>query len=174
VLVIDIRNYPSESLVFQLGGRLVSEPTPFVRSTRASSANPGAFAWTESLVLTPRNPHHQGAVVILVDETTQSRAEYTAMALRASPNAIVAGSTTAGADGDVSEIHLPGGLSTHISGVGVFYPDGTATQRVGIVPDLEIRPTIAGIRAGRDEVLEAAVSHVLRREFLLVSAGRDR
>jgi len=52
-----------------------------------------------------------------------------------------------------------------ISGIGVFYPDGRPTQGVGIVPDLEVRPTIAGIRAGRDEVLEAAVRRVLGREI---------
>jgi len=35
------------------------------------------------------------------------------------------------------------------------------------VPDLEIRPTIEGIRAGLDEVLERAVSAALGREFRL-------
>ena len=39
----------------------------------------------------------------------------------------------------------------------MFYPDYTETQRIGIVPDVEIHPTIAGIREGRDELLEAAV-----------------
>jgi C-terminal processing protease CtpA/Prc len=50
-----------------------------------------------------------------------------------------------------------------ISGIGVFYPDGRPTQRVGIVPDVEVHPTIAGLRAGRDEVLETAVQRVLKR-----------
>jgi C-terminal processing protease CtpA/Prc len=54
-----------------------------------------------------------------------------------------------------------------ISGIGVFYPDGTPTQRIGIIPDLEVRPTIEGIRDGRDEVLESGVSHALGREFRL-------
>jgi C-terminal processing protease CtpA/Prc len=44
-----------------------------------------------------------------------------------------------------------------ISGIGVYYPDGTETQRVGIVPDIEIRPTIGGIRNGKDELLEKAI-----------------
>ena len=48
-----------------------------------------------------------------------------------------------------------------ISGIGIFYPDGKPTQRIGIIPDLEIKPTIAGIRAGRDEVLEAAIHQIL-------------
>ena len=55
------------------------------------------------------------------------------MAFRAA-GGIVLGSTTAGADGNVSNIPLPGGLRTMISGIGVFYPDKGPTQRVGIVP----------------------------------------
>jgi C-terminal processing protease CtpA/Prc len=73
----------------------------------------------------------------------------------------VVGSTTAGADGDVSPFSLPGGLHTQISGIGIFYPDKTPTQRVGITPDLVVRPTVAGIRAGRDEVLDAAIREIL-------------
>ena len=83
------------------------------------------------------------------------------MVFRSAPQAIVVGSTTAGADGNVSQIRLPGGLITRISGIGVFYPDKRPTQRVGIIPDLEAKPTIEGIRAGRDEVLEEALRQIL-------------
>jgi C-terminal processing protease CtpA/Prc len=99
--------------------------------------------------------------VILADEISMSQAEYTSMAFRSVHGAIVVGSTTAGADGNVSAFPLPGGLRTMISGIGVFYPDKTPTQRIGIVPNVEVRPTIAGIRAGRDEVLEEAVRQIL-------------
>ena len=51
-----------------------------------------------------------------------------------------------------------------ISGLGVFYPDKRPTQRVGIVPDVEVKPTVAGIRAGRDEVLEEALRRILGPE----------
>ena len=109
----------------------------------------------------PEAPYFFGRVVILVDEMSQSQSEYTAMALRATPNAIVMGSTTAGADGDTSAVPIPGNLQTFISGLGVFYPDKRPTQRIGIVPDIVVNPTIAGIRAGRDEVLESAVDYIL-------------
>ena len=33
-----------------------------------------------------------------------------------------------------------GDLVTHISGLGVYYPDGKPTQRIGIIPDIEVRP----------------------------------
>lgn len=74
-----------------------------------------------------------------------------------SPNVTVIGSTTAAADGNVSAITLPGGISTMISGIGVLYPDGTETQRKGIRIDYEIKPTIQGIKAGKDELLEKAI-----------------
>jgi C-terminal processing protease CtpA/Prc len=39
-------------------------------------------------------------------------------------------------------------------------PDGRPLQRVGLIPDIEVKPTLAGIRAGRDEVLERAIAYV--------------
>lgn len=167
VLVIDIRNYPREFVVFALGKHLVSRPTEFARFTRGDGANPGAFEWTRPISLQPAAPHFDGSIVILVDEVSLSQAEYTAMAFRAAPGAIVVGSTTAGADGNVSPVVLPGGLRSAISGIGVFYPDRRQTQRVGIIPDLVVHPTIAGIRQGRDEVLEAGVSRALGRAFTM-------
>jgi C-terminal processing protease CtpA/Prc len=163
-LIIDIRNYPSEFSVFTLGSLLVAQETEFVRFTNGDLSNPGAFRWTKPLSLSPTKPHYSGKVVILIDEVSQSQAEYTSMAFRAAPRATVVGSTTAGADGNVSKIPLPGGLSTMISGIGVFYPDKRPTQRIGIIPDVEVRPTIAGIRAGRDEVLEEALRQILGPE----------
>lgn len=163
-MIIDIRNYSSEFVVFALGSLLVDRPTPFARFTVGDLGNPGAFRWAAQTTLTPQQPHYAGKVVMLVDETSLSNAEYTAMAFRASPQAIVVGSTTAGADGNVSPFSLPGGLRTAISGIGVFYPDKRPTQRIGIVPDVEVRPTIAGIRAGRDEVLEEAMRQILGQE----------
>jgi len=160
-LIIDIRNYPSEFVVFAFGQLLVDKETQFVRFTMCDVSNPGAFHWFEGPPLVPATPHYGGKIVVLVDELTQSSAEYHAMAFRSVPRTTVIGSTTAGADGNVSQFSLPGGPSTMISGLGIFYPDKKPTQRVGIVPDVEVKPTIAGIRAGRDELVEEAVRRIL-------------
>ncbi|HEY6307511.1 MAG TPA: S41 family peptidase [Candidatus Angelobacter sp.] len=160
-LIIDIRNYPSSFMVFALGSLLVSSETPFTRFTVGDLSNPGAFHWTKPLSLSPKAPHYSGKIVILADESSISQAEYTSMAFRAVPGAVVVGSTTAGADGNVSPFALPGGLSTMISGIGVFYPDKTPTQRIGIVPNIQVQPTLAGVREGRDEVLEEALRQIL-------------
>jgi C-terminal processing protease CtpA/Prc len=79
----------------------------------------------------------------------------------------VIGSTTAGADGNVSNFNLPGGLSSMMSGLGVFYPNKKPTQRVGMIPDVEVKPTIAGLRAGRDELMEEAIRQILGRDVPL-------
>jgi C-terminal processing protease CtpA/Prc len=163
-LVVDIRNYPSDFVVFALGSLFVDRATPFARFTIGDLEHPGAFRWSPPLSLSPQQPHYAGKVVILVDETSLSQAEYTAMAFRSNPRAVVVGSTTAGADGNVSPVQLPGGLRSMISGIGVFYPDKTPTQRIGILADVEARPTVAGIRAGRDEVLEVALRQILGQE----------
>jgi C-terminal processing protease CtpA/Prc len=159
-LIVDIRNYPSEFVVFKLGSHFFDQVTPFARFTYGDLSNPGTFDWSDPESIEPAAPHYSGKVVILVDENSQSQAEYTAMAFRASPHAMVIGSTTAGADGNVSTIPLPGGLNATISGIGVFYPDGRPTQQIGIVPDERVVPTTDGIRDGRDEVLEEAVRQI--------------
>jgi hypothetical protein len=47
------------------------------------------------------------------------------------------------------------------SGIGVYYPDGTETQRIGVKIQKEVKPTIKGIEAGKDEVLEYAKNLIL-------------
>lgn len=156
-IVVDLRCYPSDFIVFSLGGQLMPQPTDFVKFTFGNLQQPGQFTFGTTLQVGGENPSYfKGKVAILINETTQSQAEYTTMALRVAPQTQVIGSTTAAADGNVSQIILPGGIRTMISGIGVYYPDGTETQRVGIKPDIELRPTIAGIRQGKDELLDRA------------------
>ncbi|SET88376.1 S41 family peptidase [Hymenobacter actinosclerus] len=158
-LIIDIRNYPAEFVTYTLTSYLLKKPAPFVQFSRMDILNPGAFPLAPPVLVKPgASQFYPGKVVVLVNELTQSNAEFTAMALRTAPNVTVMGSTTAGADGNVSAIVLPGNIPTRITGLGVYYPDGRETQRIGIVPDIEVHPTIQGIKEGRDEVLERAVA----------------
>jgi len=47
-----------------------------------------------------------------------------------------------------------------LSGHDVRHADGRQLQRVGLQPHVRVAPTIAGIRAGRDEVLEKAIVYM--------------
>jgi len=156
-IIIDIRNYPNTFVPYSLGSFFVSGSVPFAKFTYGNTDNPGEFRFRDGNLIPYIGESYKSKLVVLVNEVTQSQAEFTSMAFRAGINTTIIGSTTAGADGNVSTIDLPGGLQTRISGIGVYYPDGTETQRVGIIPDIWIEPTIEGIREGRDELLEMAI-----------------
>jgi C-terminal processing protease CtpA/Prc len=160
-IIIDLRNYPSTFVPFKLGSFFISSATPFVKFTIGNINNPGEFTFTKALEIPKTEESYKGKLIVLVNELSQSQAEYTAMAFRAGDNTTIIGSTTAGADGNVSTIILPGGLSTMISGIGVYYPNGGVTQRIGIVPDIEVKPTINGIKNGKDELIEKAIEIIL-------------
>ncbi len=160
-IIIDIRNYPSAFVPFSLGSFFVDSDTPFAKFTAPDIHHPGEFNFVGPVIIPNKGETYKGRVIVLVNELTQSQAEYTTMAFQAGINTVVIGSQTAGADGNISRLSLPGGLTTSISGIGVYYPDGTETQKVGIVPDIEVHPTIQGIRLGQDELLQRAIKEIL-------------
>lgn len=163
-LILDIRNYPSNfQVVYKLSAYLMPYPTPFVQFSNPSIGCPGIYHFNHALIVGEvREDYYKGKIVILVNEMTQSRAEFFTMAFKQAPKAIVMGSQTAGADGDFAAFSLPGGFSTGITGLGVYYPDGKETQRIGIVPDIEVKPTIKGIKEGKDEMLDKAIEYILK------------
>ena len=160
-VILDMRNYPN-FIVYDLCNYLATEKTSFVQFLAPDYSFPGKFVKDElSEYGQKQDAQFKGKTIILVNENTQSRGEFTTMALRALPNATVIGSQTAGADGNAVDVVLPGGYKFIISGLGVYYPDGRETQRIGIKPDVYIEPTIEGLRQGKDEVLERAIAYVI-------------
>lgn len=156
-IVFDVRNYPRGSM-YDISNYLNEKPKEFVKFTIPNLNYPGKFTWTQSIKCGGKEgPKYNGQVVILVNETTQSHAEFTTMCLQTAPNAIVIGSQTSGADGNVSLLNIPGEFKSYMTGIGVFYPDSRETQRIGIVPDIEVKPTPDGLKAQKDEVLEKAI-----------------
>ena len=155
-IVVDIRNYPQGTL-WEMVDYLYDSPINFSAFINPDVRHPGTFGFYQHAIGRGGTDLYKGKLVLLFNEDTQSQAEFTIMGLEKHPGAIKIGSQTAGADGNVSIIELPGGIKTYFSGLGVFYPDGTETQRIGIIPDIEVLPTIAGVRARKDEMLEFAL-----------------
>lgn len=156
-IIFDVRNYPNGTM-YRLANFLNADKLPFAKFTKPDLSYPGIYHYTAPYFCGKKNKsHYTGKVVLLFNETAQSHAEFTLMALQTAANVISIGSQTAGADGNVSLITFPGNYKTYMTGIGVYYPDGRETQRIGIVPDIEIKPTIEGIRLKKDEVLEKAI-----------------
>jgi C-terminal processing protease CtpA/Prc len=109
-----------------------------------------------------KTPYH-GRVAVLIDAGAFSQAEHTALFLEAAASVIFVGTPTAGTDGEVTGIVLPGAIPAHFAAMSVRHADGRPLQRVGILPDIWVEPTPAAIQKGRDEVLEKAIDALLRK-----------
>ncbi len=118
-----------------------------------------------------RGTRYLRPTVMLVDERTISQAEHTGLFLEAANGTTFVGSRTAGANGDVTQFGIPGGLQLTITGHDVRHADGRQLQQVGLPLAVTVRPTLAGLRAGRDEVLEAGVRHL---EARIAAAAKRR
>jgi carboxyl-terminal processing protease len=156
-IIFDVRNYPKNT-VWTIADLMFPRKLPTCRWIVPDAEYPGTcYRVDDSCGTDPVQSPYGGKVLILCDQQTQSHAELTCMILRAMPGAIVIGSQTAGADGNVTYLALSRDLTSGFTTFGVLYPDGTPTQRIGIVPDTTVQPTTEGVSHSRDEVLEKAM-----------------
>jgi C-terminal processing protease CtpA/Prc len=159
-IVFDVRNYPNGTYD-DISNFLNSKERKFAIYTIPDSTYPGRFKWTKPHPCGYENKsNYKGKVVVLLNEESLSQSEQTAMCFQTADNTTIIGSQTAGADGNVSNFELIKAVFTRFSGCGVYYPDKRETQRIGIIPDIEVKPTIKGIQEGKDEVLDCALKFI--------------
>jgi len=99
---------------------------------------------------------YRGKMVVLTDETAQSWGESVVVDLKNS-GATIIGSPTAGALAALVNFEVPGNITLWLSGGILLLPNDKSIQRSGIQPDISVRPSIKGLQAGKDELLERAV-----------------
>lgn len=155
-IIIDLRIYPA-FIYKEFSKYLNSEKRDFAKVYSPNLNYPAKFIYKENLKTNDSNKAFKGKILLLVNEASMSLSEFTAMAFQTADNVITVGSQTAGADGDLVVFEYLGGFRTAFSGNGILYPDGSETQRKGIKIDVEVKPTINGLKQGRDEVLEKAI-----------------
>ncbi|MDO5523753.1 MAG: S41 family peptidase [Bacteroidia bacterium] len=161
-LIIDLRCYPSDYNAMSIAPYLMKNWGYYCRQSFGNISFPGYFlkGSKRPLPRTVEPGSYPYEVVVMVNEYTRSQAEDHTFFYYLAPRVTIIGSTTAGANGAVFSFPLPGGLTTYVTGIGLYYPDGTCMQRAGIKIDEEIKPTIEGIKKGIDEPLERAIEIV--------------
>ena len=103
---------------------------------------------------------YKGKTVMLIDGRTAGEAERTGLFLQAVNGTESIGAPSGGSDGDPASFTIPGGITITFSGHDIRHPNGGALQRLGLQPTVTVAPTIRGVRAGRDEVLEGALQYL--------------
>lgn len=163
-IIFDMRGYPRNT-AWSIAPRLTRAEMPAAAQfSRPNAATPDTtewtvFAFTQTLPRT-NQWRYLRPTVMLIDERTQSQAEHTGLFLEAANGTRFIGSPTAGANGDVTTVLLPGAVQMSFSGHSVRHADGRQLQRRGLLPYVTVRPTVAGVRAGQDEVLERALRYL--------------
>ena len=157
-IIFDSRNYPNMTIL-PLSRLLLPENKIYYEFIFPETNYLSKFYRRKNNIGRNNPDHYKGNVVILVNEVTQSQAETTVMMLKQHPKAKVIGGYTSGANGDVISFNIAG-LKTCFTGLGAYYPDGRETQRIGIIPDIIVRPTVKGIQQGKDEILERALEYL--------------
>lgn len=165
-IIFDLRGYPGRDAVSLVPYWLTGEDPaqwmfvprydkPFAQSTAAWS-----IGWQAQ-----RNAALEKPVkVLLVDGRTISYAESLAAYFPAQKTGPMVGERTAGANGNVARATLPSAMSFFFSSMRVTLHDGATSMHArGIAPDEPASPTLGGLRAGRDEVLEHAIRLIERR-----------
>ena len=163
-LIIDLRQYPSDTRMHMfLSMYLRRKATVYNVMTVPSQSVPGTFIKQKmsSWGVVPETFYYEKPVVLLMDERSVSNSEFSIMNLRTGDHVVVIGSNSAGVDGNATELPLPNGNHLRFSSGGVYTPEMGQTQRVGLASDIEVYPTIEGIKEGRDELMEAAVDYIL-------------
>lgn len=167
-VIFDMRGYPNGT-GWPIAPRLTEKKMPvaalfsrpLLEATSLSDLELDAPSYTFAQRLPERKGDvYKGQVLMLINEDAISQAEHTCMFFEAATDVTFVGTPTTGANGDVTFMVLPGNLNISFTGHNVRHADGRQLQRIGIQPTIGVAPTIAGLVAARDEVLEAAVKHL--------------
>lgn len=107
--------------------------------------------------LPAREPTITGRVYFLADARAISYAESVLGIVEAYKLGEIVGRQTAGANGNVNALDLPGGFRLTWTGMKVLKHDGSQHHLLGIAPTIPVVRTLRAIREGRDEDVEAAL-----------------
>ncbi len=110
--------------------------------------------------LMAKNPHIEGKVVFITDGRAISYAESFMGFIEHYKLGEIVGQPTAGTNGNVNLILLPGGYRISWTGMKVVKHDGSQHHLIGIQPTVPAERTIQGVSEGRDEFLEKALEMI--------------
>jgi C-terminal processing protease CtpA/Prc len=162
-VVFDVRGYPTDAGVAVLPHLLdSSENSRWMHVAKIVGPFGRTAGWeSHGWNLSPATPRLRGRIAFLTDGRAISYAESVMGYVRDLQLARVVGGVTAGTNGNVATFSVPGGFIVGFTGMRVTGRDGhTPFHLVGVRPDVAVAPTLAGLRAGRDEVLERGLALV--------------
>ena len=158
-LIIDLRGNPGGigGMAMGMAGWLVDKPDQRLGTMYLRDA-------TLNFVINPRAAVFTGPVGILVDGSSASTSEIFAGGLKDLGRARVFGTKTAAAALPSIFDRLPNGDGFQYATAGYVSEGGESLEGLGVTPDVEVKLTRAGLLAGHDAVLDAALDWIRKRK----------
>ena len=160
-IIIDLRGYPKVSS--DLIGHLIDEPVtsarmyiPQVKYPDCDRLDFDFCNWS----IEPRQPRLKAKIAFMINGSAISYAETYLAIIEHYQLAEIVGQPTAGTNGNVNELFLPGNYKIWWTGMKVLKHDGSQHHGVGILPTVPVERTIQAIVEQRDEFLERAIEVV--------------
>ncbi|MBI3950127.1 MAG: peptidase S41 [Acidobacteria bacterium] len=156
-LVLDMRGYPGVNH-YTVAQFLICQEfrSPIFRIPVLSGPDRRSVD-EQQYTLRPLPNGYCGPMVLLVGPKTVSAAENFSIMLVDAKRVEVVGRQSAGTNGNITGVQLPGGFGFSFTGMEVLFGDRRPFHGMGIVPDVEVQPTASDFRDGVDRALQKAI-----------------
>jgi carboxyl-terminal processing protease len=158
-LIIDLRGNPGGigGMAMGMAGWLVDKPDQRLGAMYLRDA-------TLKFVINPRAEVFTGPVAVLVDGSSASTSEIFAEGLKDLGRARVFGTKTAAAALPSIFERLPNGDGFQYATANYISEGGKPLEGIGVTPDVEVKLTRAGLLAGHDAALDAALEWIRKKK----------
>ena len=138
-LILDMRGYPNGTawaIAPHINVKRAKTGARFRRplwtgSTSSRATTAGQRAGFEQPLPPTTGELYTGRTVMLIDERAISQSEHSGLFFEAAADTVFIGTPSAGANGDVTTLTLPGGLQMSFTGHDVRHADGRQLQQLG-------------------------------------------
>ncbi|MBK8241389.1 MAG: hypothetical protein IPK74_38255 [Deltaproteobacteria bacterium] len=159
-VVFDMRGYPSNTHKILAHLLREEENADWMHVPQVLAPDGHIVGWDPiGWHVRPAEPHVQGKLTFLIDAEAISYAESILGYVEAHDLGTLVGTPSAGANGDIVRVDTLGGFFVIFTGMKVTRHDGSRFHVEGVQPKVAAAPTLAGLAAGRDEVLEAGLAN---------------
>lgn len=155
-LVLDCRGYPGPA-AWTLIEDLLFDGSPGVKMFVERHTVFGSVRDAIPQAMPPKSTAYRGPIIVLVGPGTQSSSEHFVLTLQAARRATVIGRPSAGANGNITCLALPGQFGWCFTGMVIQQANGQTFHGVGVIPDERLDLDPARIAAGHDPELERAI-----------------
>lgn len=163
-LIVDVRRNSGGNTPWNLIHALMdrsyrwwSEATPALIANFAYSTGTHPELSWGAVQYQPQDVLFKGRLFLLVDDQCFSACEDFVVPFADNHRATLVGQTTAGSSGQPTYGNFGNGMGYRIAAKREVFPDGRPFEGIGIVPDVELVPSIEDIRTGNDAVLGRAI-----------------